>query len=339
MRTLVVSDLHLGARLRHDVLALPEPRRRLLAALEGIDRLVLLGDVVELIEGRPERALTVAEPILRVIGERLGPEREVVVVPGNHDVSMVRPWIRAQDGAWHPGSGVPRDATPELARVTAALAPARVSVNYPGVWLSERVWATHGHYLDRHLLPESAFGITRGLLGRLPHDGAAPIDYELGPSLTRLEALLTQGLPRPLATLVEDLAELLRASTMPRIRRTLLSRRLAPVSAKLLGAQMRRASIPALARVVHRLGIDADHVVFGHVHRVGPLPEDEPLQWQGPGGRPRILNTGSWVYEPQLLHRVAPPHPYWPGGAVLLEPGATPRAISLLDDLDARDLH
>jgi hypothetical protein len=79
--------------------------------------------------------------------------------------------------------------------------------------------------------------------------------------------------------------------------------------------------------------------VFGHVHRLGPLPEDEPLQWQGPGGRPRILNTGSWVYEPQLLHRVAPPHPYWPGGAVLLEPGATLRAISLLDDLDAGDLH
>jgi UDP-2,3-diacylglucosamine pyrophosphatase LpxH len=339
MRTLVVSDLHLGARLRHDVLALPEPRRRLLAALEGIDRLVLLGDVVELMEGRPDRALPVAEPILREIGERLGPEREVVLVPGNHDVSMVRPWIRDQDGAWHPAAAVPRDATPELARVTAALAPARVSVSYPGVWLSERVWATHGHYLDRHLLPESAYGITRGLLGRLPRDGAAPIDYELGLSLTRLEALLTRGLPRPLAALVEDLAELLRASTMPRIRRTLLSRRLAPVAAKLLGAQMRRASIPALARVVHRLGVDADYVVFGHVHRLGPLPDDEHLQWQGPGGRPRILNTGSWVYEPQLLHRAAPPHPYWPGGAVLLEPGATPRAISLLDDLQAGDLH
>ena len=41
-------------------------------------------------------------------------------------------------------------------------------VRYPGVWLSEGVWATHGHYLDRHLLPEAAFGIARGLLGRLP---------------------------------------------------------------------------------------------------------------------------------------------------------------------------
>src|SRR2546421_5347040 len=49
---------------------------------------------------------------------------------------------------------------------------------YPGVWLSDRLWATHGHYLDRHLLPESAFGMGRGLLGRLPRDEAAPIDYE-----------------------------------------------------------------------------------------------------------------------------------------------------------------
>ncbi len=97
--------------------------------------------------------------------------------------------------------------------------------------------------------------------------------------------------------------------------------------------------MPALARVVHRLGIDADWVVFGHVHRLGPLPGDDPLSWQGPGGRPRILNTGSWLYEPLLVHRAAPPHPYWPGGAVLLEPDAEPRALGLLDDLGARELH
>jgi hypothetical protein len=45
------------------------------------------------------------------------------------------------------------------------------------------------------------------------------------------------------------------------------------------------------------------------------------------------------VYEPLLVHRARPPHPYWPGGAVLLEPGADPRAIGLLDDLDEHALH
>ncbi len=34
------------------------------------------------------------------------------------------------------------------------LAPARVTrVSYPGVWLGDRIWATHGHYLDHHLHP------------------------------------------------------------------------------------------------------------------------------------------------------------------------------------------
>jgi hypothetical protein len=214
-------------------------------------------------------------------------------------------------------------------------------VRYPGVWLSEDVWATHGHYLDRHLLPETAFGLARGLLGRLPRDGARPADYERagGPSLTRLEALLTRSLPRPLAGLVDDLAELLRAATMPRVPRGLLTRRMSPLTATLLGTQMRRASIPALGRVVHRLGVDAEWVVFGHVHRCGPLPGDDAQAWLGPGGRPRIVNTGSWVYEPLLVHHASPPHPYWPGGAVVLEDGSEPRAIGLLDHLDAAALH
>ncbi|HEX7299363.1 MAG TPA: hypothetical protein VF257_10160, partial [Solirubrobacteraceae bacterium] len=229
--------------------------------------------------------------------------------------------------------------TPLLARLTTWLAPARVRVHYPGVWLSERVWATHGHYLDRHLLPEAAYGIARGLLGRLPRDGATPADYERagGPSLSRLEAGLTRWLPRPLAALTDDAAELVRAVTMPRVPRRMLDRRIAPVAATLLEAQMRRASMPALSRVAHRLGIDADWVIFGHVHRRGPLARDDERRWRGPGGTPRIANTGSWVYEPLLVHRARPPHPYWPGGAILLRDGREPETVGLLDHLD--DLH
>jgi UDP-2,3-diacylglucosamine pyrophosphatase LpxH len=337
VRTLVISDLHLGARLRHGVLAQPEPLRRLLEALDSVDRLVLLGDIVELAEGRPERAMEAAEPVLRAIGGRLGSGRRVIVVPGNHDAALVRDWVRVQGAGLAVDAAVPHNATAALASLTASLAPAKVSVRYPGVWLSEGVWATHGHYLDRHLLPESAFGIARGLLGRPPRDGAAPIDYELArrPSLTKAN----RWLPRPLAALLDDLAELGRASTMPRVPRRLLHRRMAPFTATLLGAQMSRASIPALARVVHRLGIDADWVVFGHVHRLGPLPVDGALQWQGPGGHPKIANAGSWVYEPLLVHRAARPHPYWPGGAVSLDSGGEPKVVGLLDDLEAGDLH
>ena len=344
MRTLVVSDFHLGARLRRDVLRRPEALQALLRALEGVDRLVMLGDVVELLEHRPAEAMEVAEPVLRAIGERLPRGAEVIVVPGNHDNELVGPWFRTHGVPGGIDAELPRDATALLAGVTSWLGQERVRVRYPGVWLSERVWATHGHYLDRHLLPETAFGVARGLLGRLPRDGAAPVDYERagGPSLTRVEALLTRWLPRPLAGLVDDVFELLRAATMPRVPsvpRSLMTRRLSPFTSRVLGAQMRRASMPALARVAHRLGVEADWVVFGHVHRCGPLPGDDPADWLGPAGTPRMVNSGSWVYEPLLVHHATPPHPYWPGGAIVLDDGADPRVVGLLDHLDAAALH
>jgi UDP-2,3-diacylglucosamine pyrophosphatase LpxH len=340
VRTLVVSDLHLGGRLGHDVLSRPEPLAKLLEALDDVDRLVLLGDIVELLPNWTPRAAEVGERVLGAIGARLGAGREVLYVPGNHDLILVRAWIRTQGRTLGIDTEVGLEATPGIARVASWLAPAKVGVHYPGVWLSDRVWATHGHYLDRHLLPESTFGIARGLLGRLPRSGAVANDYEAagGLSMTRLEGLLSRLLPRALAALMEDAAELVRAATMPRVPRLLFHRRIAPLTATVLGLQMRRASIPALARVVHRLGVEAEWVVFGHVHRLGPLREDRPEQWVGPGGRPRILNTGSWQYEPLLVHRAGRPHPYWPGGAVMIESGRDPVAIGLLDELDASAL-
>ncbi len=341
MPTLVLSDLHLGSRLRHDVLTRPEPLNRLLEALTDVERLVLLGDVVELLDKPAERAMNVAEPILRTIGTTLGAGREVIFVPGNHDRALVAGWIRRLGADLAPDSRVPLDATPELARVVSWLAPSRVRVHYPGVWLAPGVWATHGHYLDRHLLPESAFGVTRGLLGRVPRPGALPIDYELagGPSLTRLQALAIKALPRPLAALAEDVAELIRASTMPLGPRRLLRPGMARLTASVLGTQMRVASLRALSHVVGRLGVDAEWVLFGHVHRLGPLPDDLQTRWHGPQGRPRLLNTGSWVYEPLLVHNATAPHPYWPGGAVILEDDRPPRTVGLLDAVPASALH
>jgi 3',5'-cyclic AMP phosphodiesterase CpdA len=340
VRTLVISDLHLGARLRPGVLHRPQPLELLLAALAEVDRLVLLGDVLELPEGREYDAFEGAEPVLRALGSAIGPEREVIVVPGNHDLGLIRSWLRGAATQLTPDTRVSLDATSVLRRLADALRPARVSVSYPGVWLEDRVWATHGHYLDRHLLPESAYGIARGLLGRLPRAGATVGDYERagGPSLTRIEAYLLQHLPRRLAALVEDLAEILRASTMPVAPRRFLHPQMARFTVWVLGTQMRRASIPALARVVHRLGLDADWVLFGHVHRLGPLPGDRVVDWQGPAGSPRMANTGSWVYEPLLIHNAGAPHPYWPGGAVMIEDGAEPRAVGLLDELPAEAL-
>lgn len=333
MRTLVVSDFHLGVGPRGAVLEMPRPRELLLAAAEGVDRLVLLGDIVELIDRPAARSLPVAEPLLRALGDRIGRGGEVIIVPGNHDRPLISRWLRGRSVPLDVDTSIPLDASPALARLAGWLGPARVAVHYPGVWLSERIWATHGHYLGRHLLPDSSYGVARGLLGRLPRDGARPDDYEL-----RGRARASRIRPR-LPRLTHGVLELGRAATMPAARRHLLRPGIPPLFAPVLGFQMRRASIPALARVVHRLGIDADRVIFGHVHRLGPLPGDDPADWQGPDGTLRLYNTGSWLYEPLLLHRAAPPHPYWPGGAVLLHGDAAPRAVGLLDELGAAELH
>ena len=66
-------------------------------------------------------------------------------------------------------------------RLAGFLAPASVEVAYPGLWLRDDVYATHGHYLDLHFpipMPERlAAGLMARLVGAVP-DPATPDDYE-----------------------------------------------------------------------------------------------------------------------------------------------------------------
>lgn len=340
MRTLIISDLHLGNRGGHDVLRRPAPRARLLEALDSVDRLVLLGDTVELMTRNPRASMVVAEPVLRDIGRRLGPDREVLLIAGNHDAPLVRRWALNRGTALGLDERLEPTSTRGLERLCGWLAPARVTVRYPGAWLDDGVYVTHGHYLDRHLLPESAFGLPRGRLRRAAASSggsASPFDYERSRRRRRgsrsPQKLLSRFAARPLATTLELAALLLRATTARQLPSLLQRARLAQVTATVIDAQMRHAGLAAMGLVLARLGVEADVVVFGHVHRSGPL-NGEP--W--PDGAPRLLNTGSWLYEPLLVDRATPPHPYWPGGAVLLESGRPPQAIGLLDDLGPAQL-
>jgi UDP-2,3-diacylglucosamine pyrophosphatase LpxH len=338
VRTLIISDLHLGNRRGRDVLRLAVPRERLLAAIDGVDRLVLLGDTIELMTRSPRDSMAAAEPVLREVGRRLGRDREVIVIAGNHDAPLVRRWALERDRQLGLDERVDPSVTRALSRVASWLAPARVTVRYPGAWLEDRVWVTHGHYLDRHLIPESAFGLPRGRLRN--GDGASaasPFDYERARRRRRSsrspQRLLSRFAERPLATTLELAGELVRSATVPRLPIMLHRIRLAPLTATAIDTQMRHVSLAAMGHVVSRLGVDADFVVFGHVHRTGPL-NGEP--W--PNGATRLLNCGSWLYEPLLVDRASPPHPYWPGGAVLLESGQPPRAVGLLDDVGPEHL-
>jgi hypothetical protein len=39
------------------------------------------------------------------------------------------------------------------------------------------------------------------------------------------------------------------------------------------------------------------------------------------------------------VDRASAPHPYWPGGAIVLDDGQPPRCVGLLDDVGAEQLH
>ena len=71
MRTAVVSDLHLGALGGDDLARDPTTRERLLEAVAGCDRVVLLGDVLELRERRLAESLEIVRPFFEALGSAL----------------------------------------------------------------------------------------------------------------------------------------------------------------------------------------------------------------------------------------------------------------------------
>jgi predicted phosphodiesterase len=361
VRTLVISDLHLGARSRVDVLRRPVALDALLGALDGVDRLVVLGDLLELRHGPVHDALEAARPVLRAVGERLGAGGEVVLVPGNHDFRLIAPWLEWRTRNGHEPLGLQERAGPKASTATRTIArmlqPAALDVAYPGVWLDDGVYATHGHYLDRHVTVPSFERLGAGVLGRLLRAPAERIgsadDYELvlAPMYALLDAVAARVGDGRAAAPASASAHAWRtlsgegprawrarmlAGAFPLGIGTLNRLGLGPLKADLSGPELRRAALLAMGEVVARLGVDADHVVFGHTHRTGPLPADDSHEWRLAGGA-ALLNTGSWVYESMYLDRHWG-NPYWPGGAVQLESGGDPRLVRLLDGVDAAEL-
>ena len=84
--------------------------------------------------------------------------------------------------------------------------------------------------------------------------------------------------------------------------------------------------------VAERLEVDAEHVVFGHTHRAGPLATDADEDgWAAPGGR-RLWNAGNWVYEPAVAGPPGRRSGHWPGACVVVDDDGPPRLERLLDE-------
>jgi Calcineurin-like phosphoesterase len=357
VRTLVVSDIHFGAHGATDVLRDPAVRPPLIAALADVDRLVLLGDLLELRHGPLRSALATAESPLREIGAALGEGAEVVIVAGNHDHRLVRDWSERRAATAPPPPLEPETAVDvgpgdPLGRVAELLSPARVRAAYPGVWLRDDVYAIHGHYIDLHLTVPTIERIGAGVMARaVGLDRGGPRraeDYEaaLVPIYAWIDAVAQRADPDRSGLLHGGSVRGWQALTGPRRRGDLRARARAlgwpvavaalnragigPFRAALSGPILRSAGLRAMEQVVSRLGVGAPYVIFGHTHRAGPLPDNEPSEWRTAAGT-QLINAGGWVSEPAFLGPDPASSPYRPGFGVLVVDDEAPRLVNVLD--------
>jgi hypothetical protein len=367
VRTLVISDLHLGATTNVDLLRRADLRAALLEALADVDRLVILGDALELREAPHREAADRAAGFFADIGRALGADGELVIMAGNHDHGLVAGWIDSRLQTEEPGFlGLetfiePADAGPLAARLAELAQPARATVAYPGIWLRDDVYAIHGHYSDLHTTVPTFERLAAGAMARwvadLPADGATPDDYEacLAPLYAWMHALtqragrgiLREGAgasARAWVTLAGD-----GRSRHPLRTGALLAGYagaitainaigLGPVQRDLSGQALRRGGLQGMAEVLRRLDVTAPYVLWGHSHRSGPWPRDDGSEWTTAAGT-RMLNTGSWVYQRHFLSPDPNQSPYWPGTAVLVDEGSEPpRLVRLLGELGHDEL-
>ena len=253
--------------------------------------------------------------MLRALGAALPAGAEVVVVPGNHDHALIRSWLATRIAAGRPlrpATQVPKSASELLAELCSLAAARRTSRSATPVSGSPPdVYAMHGHYLDR-LLPAALRGRLRDAATAAPR--SAVDDFERAPGSD------AGGVSDALATILPDgMGESVEAA-VGQARRTLLAglpalatipgmREAASLAALVMEQGLhRRAAIPAIDEVARRLRLRARWIVFGHIHRRGPLPGDPAELWRPRGADgPHLLNSGCWVFDSALAGAAGAP--------------------------------
>jgi Calcineurin-like phosphoesterase len=351
MATAVVSDLHLGALEASDVERNPARRERLLETLAGADRVVLLGDVLELRQRPLAELLELVRPFFEELGHTLA-GRRVLIVPGNHDHALAEPWLgrlRVEGRALEPEAEWPVEPGAGAAgRIAGWMPDTQVTLAYPGVRLRPDVYATHGHYLDLHLTVPRLESIGAAAMGRLTGRGqecGSAADYEavLAPMYAFLGGLAQAASPAALERggrasrnvwqHVNGDARLgrllLGRITIPGAVAILNRAGLGPFSAELTSEELRRSGLLAMGRVAESLVPGVEYVVFGHTHRPGPLADDDRAEWTTLSGM-RLWNSGNWFHEPAFVRDSDPRSPYTPGTVLLLDETGPPRLQNVL---------
>jgi hypothetical protein len=363
VRSLVISDSHLGAWTGDDLLAYPWAREALRPELERADEVVLLGDFVDLLFATTEHAFERADGLVELLAQTLSGKR-VVWLAGNHDHHILVRRLEALTEL-RIATGKPDAELSEQWRASfffeaflrRRLAQTDIEIAYPTYRVGDVV-LSHGHYLDgevRGSVPNRLLqgGFWRLAGGRSTTPTVADYEAALVPltELLFIEAQLpkgadaeqriqadlrrlghfaaTMGAPgREFARLSRRLARRLRGTPEPHTPTAnyVLARVVEPGASVL-------PSVTAYARVCRNLGwdLEAQWFVFAHTHQ--PL---DGVSASATNTGPRFWNTGCWIYEPPggsaadylgyLDHN-------WPGSAVVIDTeqrGGEPQLLELL---------
>jgi predicted phosphodiesterase len=352
MRALAISDMHFGAwtgdpLLRHRfALDALEPH------LDGIDELILLGDVFDLLFASVEDAFAQAEPFFDLLADKLCGKR-VVFLAGNHDHHIVVRYLRAAVEL-KIATGAKADEFAEVFGMQhqnffqrfldRKLRGVESEIVYP-TYRVGNVLLSHGHYLDAHLqnslgnrlLARSAWRVAGGR----PQAMLSIADYES--VIVPLTELLFTVAQMPRGTMAQQafyaqFRRLGRLLDLPGAARR-LGRQLVRGRARTNGhgtapqtlydAQQQHdlpgvracdpaapvaIGIEAYAQVVRTLGWNegVEHMVFGHTHQ----PLDGICEATD---TIRFWNTGSWIYEPPPDASERYVERAWPGTGVLID--------------------
>ena len=301
-----------------DLLRRPELRAPLLEAVRGADRLVILGDGVELRDGAAARRRRARRRRCSpTSARRSAPTASCCWSAGNHDHGLVAGWIDGRlqtepsgflglEQRIEPARRRParRARWPSTPRRRACASPTRAC---GCATTSTRSTATTPT-CTRRCRPSSGSPRARWRAGScaLPDDGATPDDYEavLAPlyawmhALTqrsehaadhrrrgRLRARLGRARRRAAAAGARCAPPRSAPATRPRSRR-INALGLGPARPRpLRRRRCAAATCAASARCCAASASRAPHVIWGHSHRSGPWPGDDPAEWTTPRRR------------------------------------------------------
>ena len=266
---------------------------------------------------------------------RSGPDGELVVSAGNHDHGLVAGWIDARLQTEPPGflgleqrdRAARRPARSPRALAERARARARCGSPTRACGCATTSTRIHGHYSDLHTTVPTFERLAAGAMARwVVHAARATArrPTTTRPSLAPLYAwmhALTQRSEHAACSARARARRRAPGSRWPasarrrrplraaRARRRLRGRgrgaSTRPASARSTATSRRRrcaAAACAGMREVLRAARRSRrrYVIWGHSHRSGPWPRDDPRSGRTPAGT-RLLNTGSWVYQPHFL--------------------------------------